>query len=63
MATDFHREPAKIIAFPSSGRGGAGRFTARQMSAEEFASQRIMPVEYGSGWYHDAAIAEDRNDD
>lgn len=61
MTTNTHREPAKIYTFPSGGRSRLGGFVSKQMSAEEFSAKRIMPTDFGSGWYHDTAITEDRD--
>ena len=61
MATETHRESATIYAFTPRDRTGAGGHVVKQMSAEEFASKRVLPTDFGSGWYHDAAIRDDRD--
>jgi hypothetical protein len=61
MATDFHREPAKIYAFPARGRLAASGSVVRPMTAEEFAAQRIVATDFGEHWYHDAAIEDARD--
>ena len=59
MGIDLHRESAKIYKFPTKGRTSFDRDAVRPMSVEEFEAQRHPVVDY-SGWYHAAAIAEDR---
>lgn len=58
VTTNEHsRASAKIYAFPSRGRAGlglAGRIPQAGRPAPVAASA------FGSAWYHDAAIQEDR---
>ena len=50
---------AKILPFPSRTERreprGAGDARARRLARPPVA---ILPVEYGSGWYHEAAIKD-----
>lgn len=58
MATNSHRESAKILQFPVRGRSTAfeGASTAAS-SSQTGQSEQPMAV-LGGPWYHDAAIAE-----
>ncbi len=57
------RGSATIHQFPVGGRTGVARFGAVRDSGEASVARLFPPVavvEFGSGWYHDAAIrAED----
>jgi len=57
MATSFYRESAKIYAFPTKAQRALG-LRGDHRSALEAAASRLPKVEYGTGWYHDAAIQE-----
>jgi hypothetical protein len=55
-----YREPAKIYQFPVRGRfKGAARLD-ESVSAPKLASPRVPEVVFGSGWYHEEAIREER---
>ncbi len=60
MTTHSQPPSAKIYQFPRKGsvsQGGAGR----DNRAARDERLRVVPsVEFGSGWYHDAAIQADR---
>ncbi len=58
MTTTSHRGSAKIYQFPVRGR--AGRRSVNRAVAE-LAAARLPRVDFGSGWYHDAAIEEERS--
>lgn len=56
MTSQQQRPTAKIYAFPSRPRGAANdRYTPTQQQA----AATLATVEFGSGWYHDAAIEDD----
>jgi hypothetical protein len=61
MESEPRRESAKIYAFPVKGRLTAARRIAQEKQLAEVLSQ-AAPAEFGSGWYHDEAIAEARRD-
>ena len=53
------RASATIHQFPAGGRAGSGRFGAVRDGGEASVSRLFPPVavvEFGSGWYHEAAI-------
>ena len=55
------RPSATIHQFPAGGRAGAGRFGAVRDGGEASVTRLFPPVavvEFGSGWYHEAAISE-----
>jgi hypothetical protein len=59
MGTNSRPPTAKIIPFPrkpSAPPGGAGRDTS---PAVDHRQRPVPAVEFGSGWYHEAAIQED----
>ena len=58
MTASSDRESAKIYQFPVRGRFAANR---REEMNAPLASQQVVKVAVGSGWYHDAAIQEDEN--
>jgi hypothetical protein len=60
METEPQRESAKIYALPVRGRLAARRVTQTKPLAEVLS--QAEPTEFGSGWYHDEAIAEARRD-
>ena len=63
MATGaLHRESARILAFPNRFGLKADRLDAKGGPVASLGSPRLATVEYGSGWYHDDAINEDRDD-
>lgn len=58
MTAGLQRESAKIYQFPSRGRMAAGGRREDAKPALELTLPRASRVEYGSGWYHEAAIQE-----
>jgi len=50
MTTDTHRHTAKIYDFPSGARPKNAK-ALPQMTAP-----KLMEAEFGSCWYHDAAV-------
>lgn len=57
MATTQSRETAKIYAFPSR-RPAAGGVETLKRQVE--AHQLVQATEFGSGWYHEAAMQAER---
>jgi hypothetical protein len=58
MATTLYRETAKIYEFPVKSRVASGRIIRQRSDVAQVS--RITPrTEFGSGWYHDDAIARD----
>lgn len=59
MATTSGRESARIYLFPTKaattmrGQRQGGKFEA------DLAASRVRGVEFGSGWYHEAALQQD----
>ena len=62
MITDSNRESAKIYAFPARVRTAvaASSFGEQAKPVADLASKRLPKTTFGSGWYHDAAIEEAR---
>lgn len=60
MAVEVRQEAAKVYKFPTQGRRSLNSAAVQPMTVDEFAAQRVASVDFGSGWYHEAAIAEDR---
>ncbi len=64
MSTELHRPTAKIYTFPSGGRAPPPRYqtaskpSSRTTSARAVHDEQIVRAEYGSGWYHEAAVEE-----
>ena len=62
MSMSPGRGSATIHPFPTGGRAGTVRFGAVRDGGEATIA-RLFPavavVEFGSGWYHDAAIQAD----
>ena len=59
MTTSVERESAKIYQFPTKRRPATGRFDGPNF-VTTIASPNVAPTEFGSGWYHDEAIADDQ---
>lgn len=51
------RESAQVIPFPTRAR--AGQATARSNLRQGHDRVQITPCDFGSGWYHDAAMQEE----
>ncbi len=60
MGIELQRNSATIYKFPTNGRRSSAREAARPMTVEEFEAERYPVVDFGAGWYHAEAIAEDR---
>jgi hypothetical protein len=58
MAERIERETAKIYQFPAGGR--SSRATSRKSTEDQVAVPREARADFGSGWYHDAAIETER---
>jgi hypothetical protein len=60
VGSDIRQESAKIIPFPR--RIGANSVGLRQdhASAPDSRAQPMPALEFGSGWYHQAAIDAER---
>ena len=52
------RPSAKILMFPVAARASASNLSGKAKFAAELASMRDKLTDYGSGWYHEAAIEE-----
>jgi hypothetical protein len=59
MTTSLERGSAKIYQFPTKRRPASGRFDAPNFGPT-ISSPSVAPTAFGSGWYHDEAIAEDQ---
>jgi len=55
MTSDTHRQSAKIYDFPAGGR--PKRSSAQTLP--EMTAPKLMEVEFGRCWYHDAAVDEE----
>jgi hypothetical protein len=59
MAANIQRESAIIYAFPTKAQRASGYRRDRSAMASEVAEAlRLKRTDFGSGWYHDAAIEE-----
>jgi hypothetical protein len=60
VGSNVRQETAKIYQFPR--RIAANNAGVRQeyASAPDYRSQPLPAVEFGSGWYHEAAIEAER---
>jgi hypothetical protein len=52
MAQSSHRESAKIYQFPTRDRAG------RATRIADLAPADVANADFGSAWYHDAAVQE-----
>jgi Protein of unknown function (DUF2735) len=52
------RPSAKILMFPAAARMSASNLSGKAKFAAELASLRHDLTDFGSGWYHEAAIEE-----
>jgi hypothetical protein len=55
MTSETHRRSAKIYDFPSGGRPKPSSAKA----LPQMTSPKLMEVEFGRCWYHDAAVDEE----
>lgn len=63
MAANIQRETAKIYVFPTKTQLAAGyRRDMSAMASEVADALRLKRTDFGSGWYHDAAIEEARRE-
>ncbi|MDF2114285.1 DUF2735 domain-containing protein [Roseiarcaceae bacterium H3SJ34-1] len=60
MSNQFRTETAKIYQFPRKIAGNAGGNRRIEKPADDLQAPRVVIVESGSGWYHDAAIQAER---
>lgn len=58
MTTNISRGSAQIYAFPPRGRFAQGA-REEQQPRTSLEAQAALRAAVGSGWYHDAAIAEE----
>ena len=56
------RPSAKILMFPLAARAAASNLGVKAKFAAELASMRDHLTDFGSGWYHEAAIEEAQHD-
>jgi hypothetical protein len=56
------RQSAKILMFPVAARGSASNLSGKAKFAAELASLRNVRADFESGWYHEAAIEEAKQD-
>jgi hypothetical protein len=54
------RQSAKILVFPVAARSSASNLSGKAKFAAELASLRDVRADFGSGWYHEAAIKEEQ---
>lgn len=62
MSTDTSPETANIYAFPSRALNSGNHRWEGARPVADLTSRRLPRVEFGSGWYHDAAIDEAQQD-
>jgi len=64
MAISQIRESATIHPFPASRARKAGSVVAgdRSRTVTDLRMYQLPLVEFGSGWYHEAAMAEEQNE-
>jgi Protein of unknown function (DUF2735) len=60
MATNVSHGSAKIYEFPVRGRKAAGDDRAQIKPTNDPRFQPIVGDTFGSGWYHETAIEEER---
>ncbi len=58
MPTNFDREPAQIISFPAKVRLPMNGARLSQELPLQPSAVRVARTEFGSGWYHEAAIRD-----
>jgi hypothetical protein len=56
------RPSAKILMFPVAARASASNLSGKAKFAAELASLRGVLTDFGSGWYHEAAIEDTKQD-
>jgi hypothetical protein len=60
VGPNVRQETAKIYQFPRRIAPNSVGFRQEYASAADSASQPLPAVEFGSGWYHQAAIDAER---
>jgi hypothetical protein len=56
-----NKESARIYQFPANGRAGlSGRRDALKPTLDAAALLRAPKIEFGSGWYHEAAMEAEK---
>lgn len=60
MTTNTDRQSAQIIAFPARGRFAAAADRDAPNPASNSALASVAKVAVSSGWYHEAAIQDER---
>ena len=58
MTESLNRSSAKIYQFPKGGRASLHGQRLVKQAAAIVPSRRVKPVEFGSCWYHEAAIED-----
>jgi hypothetical protein len=58
MSESFRQESAKIYEFPGKIRAAASARRRDDKTADILRLQQAPVVEFGSGWYHEAAVQE-----
>lgn len=56
------RNSAIIYSFPARPRIAANRIAEQLRRMKEIEASRSEPIAPATGWYHEAAMAEDRKD-
>ncbi len=60
MEATPHPQSAKILMFPLASRGSAKILSSRAKFEAELASLRGKVADFGSAWYHEEAVRDDR---
>lgn len=60
MSTNSRPPSAKIYQFPRKSSAISGRPGGEIASAPDRRPQALPSVEFGSGWYHEAAVLAER---
>ncbi|OYX74608.1 MAG: hypothetical protein B7Y95_05940 [Rhizobiales bacterium 32-66-11] len=58
MASSQYSGSAKIYAFPAGGRAGVSGRQTPAKPVNDLAAMQIATQNFGSSWYHEAAIQE-----
>lgn len=58
MDAKLNGQSAQILTFPSAKRATAVNLSRKARFAAEVAALPLTRTDYGSGWYHDAAIED-----
>ena len=59
MNNDLHRETAKIYAFPSRAETSRRSVISQSAPVADLLARRLPRTDFGSGWYHEAAMQEE----